>query len=41
MAATTTSHHTHGGPTPTNADTFNSQSKQAGQLAKTLSPIIE
>lgn len=40
LAATTASH-THGGPAPTNAETFNGQSKQAGQLAKTLSPIIE
>lgn len=40
LAASAASHN-HGGPVPTNAETFNGQSKQAGQLAKTLSPIIE
>ncbi len=33
LAATTASH-THGGPAPTNAETFNGQSKQAGQLVR-------
>ncbi|MFM5556294.1 hypothetical protein [Aeromonas veronii] len=41
LLAATTASHPHGGPAPTNAETFNGQSKQAGQLAKTLSPIIE
>jgi hypothetical protein len=40
LAATAASHN-HGGPPPTNADTFTGQSQQAGQLANTLSPIIE
>jgi hypothetical protein len=40
LAATAASHN-HGWPAPTNAETFNGQSKQAGQLAETLSPIIE
>ncbi|MNE59846.1 hypothetical protein D3C80_1549640 [compost metagenome] len=40
LAATAASHN-HGGPPPTNADTFIGQSEQAGQLASTLSPIIE
>jgi len=40
LAATAASHN-HGGPPPTNADTFTGQSQQAGQLASTLSPIIE
>ncbi|MGL5498305.1 MAG: hypothetical protein ACRDCQ_15270 [Aeromonas sobria] len=40
LAATAASH-THGGPPPTNAETFTSQSQQAGELAGTLSPIIE
>ncbi|BEE18126.1 hypothetical protein VAWG006_23790 [Aeromonas enteropelogenes] len=40
LAAATASH-THGGPQPTNAGTFTGQSQQAGQLAATLSPIIE
>ncbi|PKQ80086.1 hypothetical protein AOX56_12585 [Aeromonas sobria] len=40
LAATAASHN-HGGPAPTNAETFNGHSKQAGVLAATLSPIIE
>lgn len=39
--AAATAGHTHGGPQPTNAGTFTGQSQQAGQLAATLSPIIE
>ena len=41
LLAATPASHTHGGAAPTNAETFNGQSKQTGQLAKTLSPIIE
>ena len=33
--------HNHGGPGPTNAPAFSSQSQQAAELASTLSPIIE
>ena len=40
LAATAASHN-HGGPPPTQAETFTGQSEQAGQLASTLSPIIE
>lgn len=40
LAATAASH-THGGPAPTQAPAFNSQSSKAGQLASTLAPIIE
>ncbi|WP_323910013.1 hypothetical protein [Aeromonas veronii] len=40
LAAAAASHN-HGGPGPTNAETFTGQSQQAGQLAGTLAPIIE
>ncbi|MNG74354.1 hypothetical protein D3C79_328350 [compost metagenome] len=40
LAASAASHN-HGGPPPTQAETFIGQSEQAGQLASTLSPIIE
>lgn len=40
LAATAASHN-HGGPEPTNAPTFSSQSQQAAELATALSPIIE
>lgn len=40
LAATAASHN-HGGPGPTNAETFTGQSQQAGQLAGTLAAIIE
>ncbi|MFM5336737.1 hypothetical protein ACET97_09335, partial [Aeromonas enteropelogenes] len=39
--AAATAGHTHGGPQPTNAGTFTDQSQLAGELAATLSPIIE
>ncbi|WP_421164685.1 hypothetical protein [Aeromonas dhakensis] len=40
LAASAASHN-HGGPGPTNAPTFSSQSQQAAELASVLSPIIE
>ncbi|MCP3287261.1 DUF2586 family protein [Aeromonas hydrophila] len=40
LAASAASHN-HGGPGPTNAPAFSSQSQQAAELASTLSPIIE
>lgn len=40
LAATAASHN-HGGPPPTNAEAFTDHSQQAGELAATLSPIIE
>lgn len=40
LAATAASHN-HGGPPPTNAEAFTGHSQQAGELAATLSPIIE
>jgi hypothetical protein len=39
--AATAANHNHGGPPPTQAEAFTGQSEQAGQLASTLSPIIE
>ena len=41
--AASAANHDHGGPPPVQpyANAFNTQSKQAGQLATTLSPIIE
>ena len=41
--AASAANHDHGGPPPVPpyANAFNTQSKQAGQLATTLSPIIE
>ncbi|MFB2889304.1 hypothetical protein ACEUC2_07140 [Aeromonas veronii] len=40
LAASAASHN-HGGPGPTNAPAFSSQSQQAAELATALSPIIE